>query len=455
MTLQVARRYDEVEALRPAWERLQNEHLTSDIDFVLTYCRHTPNVVRPYAVLLDDGDGPLGLLVGRVEDIRLPARLAHKTILDSRFRALTIVYGGVLDGGDAATSARLLDSLDGSLADERVDLVRVRMLPRASHRHAAAIASTSSIRRQRFSPKVLHWRSELPGSLDEFLARRSRRRRETVRRYARRLERAYGDDVRVDVVRDRAGLDRLFTDSKAIHRETYQHILGVGFSDEQVQRRLAELGADRGWFRGYMLYLRDNPVAFWHGNAYRGVFGIGATGFDPAFSEDRPGTYLLMRAIDDLCSDTSVHTLDFGFGDAAYKRHFGDGFVEEEDVVVFGRKPRTVALNALHTAFGGITAAARVGAARTGSLMELRRRRRTGEPTGLLRSFLGGVLVLLAVYAAAGLAAGPAHARGPERTLSCELVVDGARRVEAPAARRRSQGASEPRDGASPTRLPG
>jgi CelD/BcsL family acetyltransferase involved in cellulose biosynthesis len=436
VTLQVARTYDEVEAFRPAWERFQNDHLTSDLDFVLTYCRHTRNVVRPYAVLLENGNDPRGLLVGRVEDIRLPARLAHKTVLDSRFRALTIVYGGVLDGDDATVSARLLGSLESTLADERVDLVRVRMLPRGSHRHAAAIASVSSVRRQRFSPRMLHWRSELPGSLDEFLARRSRRRRETVRRYARRLERTYGDDVRVEVVRDRTGLERLFADSKAIHRETYQHILGVGFSDEQVQRRLAELGADHGWFRGYMLYLRDNPVAFWHGNAYRGIFGIGATGFDPAFSEDRPGTYLLMRAVDDLCADTSVHTLDFGFGDAAYKRNFGDGFVEEEDVVVFARKSRTVALNALQTAFGGVTAAARSAAARTGSLADLRRRRRTGEPTGLLRSFLGGVLVLLAVYAAAGLAAGPASARGPESTVFSEVVVDGARRVESPAAKR-------------------
>jgi hypothetical protein len=434
--LQVARGYDEIEAIRPVWERLQNDYVTSDVDFVLTYCRHTPNVVRPHAVLLEDGNDPRGLLVGRVEDIRLPVRLAHKRVLDPGFRALTIVYGGVLDGDDADTSARLLGSLEASLAAERADLVRVRMLTRGSHRYAVAAAGVSPVRRQRFSPRMLHWRSELPGSLDEFLARRSRRRRETIRRYARRLERTYGDDVRVEIVRDRKGLERLFADSKAIHRETYQHILGVGFSDAQVQLRLAELAADHGWFRGYMLYLRDNPVAFWHGNAYRGIFGIGATGFDPAFAEDRPGTYLLMRAIDDLCADPSVHTLDFGFGDAAYKRNFGDGFVEEEDVVAFARKPRAVALNTLHTAFGGMTAVAHSVAARTGSLAELRRRRRTGEPSGLLRSFLGAVLVLLAVYAAAGLAAGPASARGPESTVFSEIVVDGARRVDAPAAKR-------------------
>ena len=439
MSLQVARGYEEVEALRPAWEALQNDYVTSDVDFFLTYCRHTPNVVRPHAVLLEEDGAPAGLVVSRLEDVRMPAKLAHKVVMNSRFRALTVVYGGLLGGGDRALAGRLLAALQASLADEAVDLVRVRMLPVGSPQHAAATAEAPFLRRQRFVTSMPHWRSELTGSLDDFLARRSRRRRETVRRYFRKLERTYGDDARVDVVRDGQGLDRLFADSKLIHRETYQHILGVGFSDETVQRRLAELCAERGWFRGYMLYLRDTPVAFWHGNAYRGVFGIGATGFHPAFAEDRPGTYLLMRAVEDLCADDSVQTLDFGFGDADYKRNFGDTFIEEEDVVVFAGKPRGVAVNALQTAFGALTAAGRAVATRTGSLGSLRRKRRAGEPTGLLRSFLPGVLVLLAVYAGAGLAVGPANARGPERTMSSEMIVDGARRVDAPTVRRRTE----------------
>jgi hypothetical protein len=449
VSLQVARTYEEVEALRPAWELLQNDYLTSDVDFFLTYCRHTPNVVRPHAVLLEEDGAPAGLVVSRLEDIRMPAKLAHKVVLNPGFRALTVVYGGLLGGGDRALAGRLLAALRASLADEPVDLVRVRMLPVGSPQHAAASDEAPFLRRQRFATRMPHWRSELPGSLDDFLARRSRRRRETVRRYSRRLERTYGDDARVEIVKDAQGLDGLFADSKLIHRETYQHILGVGFSDETVQRRLAELCAERGWFRGYMLYLRDTPVAFWHGNAYRGVFGIGATGFAPAFAEDRPGTYLLMRAVEDLCADDSVHTLDFGFGDADYKRNFGDDFIVEEDVVVFAG-PRGVAVNALQTALGALTVAGRAAASRTGSLGSLRRRRRTGEPTGLLRSFLSGVLVLLAVYAGAGLAAGPANARGPEHTMSSEMIVDGAR-VDPPTVRRRTEaGPQRPPGGAAP-----
>jgi GNAT acetyltransferase-like protein len=426
-TVRVARSFEEAEQLRPAWELLHNGRVTSDIDFMLTYCRHTAGVLRPHIVLVEDDGEPVALAMARLEDTRLPAKLGYKVVFNSSLRALTVVYGGLL--GDPARIPALLESVGRSIADERLDLVRFRMLELGSPQHEALAERVPAVRKQRFATRMPHWRTALPGSLDEFLARRSRRRRESVRRYSRRLEKTYGDEARVEIVRDAAGLERLFAESKIIHRETYQHVLGVGFSDENVQRRLAELAAERGWFRGYVLHLRDKPVAFWHGNAYKGSFGVVSTGFDPAYAEDRPGTYLLMRAVEDLSADGSAQVLDFGFGDADYKRHFGDDFVEEQDIGIFEPRPRLLALNAAHSALGGATAGARAVAAGTGALGNVRKQRRAGK-AGRLKSLVLGVLVALAVYTAAGLAAGPAVAMGPEKTVSSELTVDGVRRPD-------------------------
>ena len=427
-TVRVARSFEEAEEFRPAWERLQNDRLTSDMDFFLTYCRHTPGVVGPHLVLLEEDGEPVALAAGRLEETRLPARLGYKVVLDTRVRALTVVYGGLL--GDTASLPGLLSALSDSVKHEHLDLVRFRMLELGSSQHSALTDAAPLLRKQRFAPRLRHWRAALPGTLDDFLAQRSRRRRESVRRYSRRLERTYGDDARVEVVRDGAGLDKLFAESKLIHRETYQHVLGVGFSDETVQRRLAELTAARGWFRGYMLYLRDQPAAFWHGNVYRGSFGVMSTGFDPAFADDRPGTYLLMQAVEDLSGDGSAKLMDFGFGDADYKRHFGDGFVEEQDVGIFERRPRTIALNAVHSTLGGATAAGRAVAGGTGAVTSIRRRRRRGQHAGLRRTFTVCLLVTLSVGAGAGLAAGPRAALGPDKTVSSELFVDGVRRPD-------------------------
>jgi CelD/BcsL family acetyltransferase involved in cellulose biosynthesis len=379
----VARTVAEVEALRPTWESLQTPFVTSNLDFVVAYIRNAPHAARPHAVVVGPSrDEPTWLVSCRVEEVDLPARLGPKVVLKPRVRALTVTYGGFMGPLDDGAAPMLLEALSRSIEPGEVDVVRLRMLRVGSPLHAAATESSQLLRRQRFPTRVLHWRAQLPGSLDEYLAGRSRRRRESVRRYSRRLERTYGDDARVEVYRTRDGLDRLFADSALVHRETYQHVLGVGFSEERVQRALTQLGMDRGWFRGYVLYLRDRPAAFWHGNAFGGVFGIGATGFDPAYTEDRPGTYLLMKVIEDLCNDPAVHTLDFGFGDAEYKRNFGDESWVEEDVVVFEPRPRPVALNLAGTALQGTTTAARAALEKVGGLSHLRRRRRTQAESG-------------------------------------------------------------------------
>jgi hypothetical protein len=177
---------------------------------------------------------------------------------------------------------------------------------------------------------------------------------------------------------------------------------------------------------------------------------VTSTGFDPAYAEDRPGTYLLMRALDDLAGEGVTHSIDFGFGDADYKRHFGDGFAEEQDIGIFEPRPRLLVINALQCALGGATAGARAVAAGTGALGSMRRQRREGTASRL-KSLVLGVLVALAVYTSAGLAAGPAVAMGPEHTVSSELTVDGVRRPDPTLPARRGELMDdEPDDGPRP-----
>jgi CelD/BcsL family acetyltransferase involved in cellulose biosynthesis len=371
----VARTLEEVEALRPAWERLEGGHVNSDIDFVLTHVRHAPQVIRPHVVLLENGDEPAGLVVARLENARVPMRLGYRTMLNPRVRSLTVVYGGVL-APDAKAEA-LIEAVRGSLEPKDADVVRIRMLTLGSPLYEAASRDVPFLRREHFRRPVPHWRATMPDSFDDFLMALSKERRRHVRRYGRRLEASAGGEVEVARLHSREGLEQLFADSAKVHRRTYQATLSVGFSRGDLNRRLTETCMQRGWFRGYVLYLRGAPVAFWHGNVYRGIFWGVATGFDPAYAEDRPGTYLLMRVVEDLCMDPSVHTLDFGFGDADYKRHFGDRTWLEEDVAVFEPTPRATAINLGLSASRGAVHTAQSLVRRTGGLPEARRRWRS------------------------------------------------------------------------------
>ena len=372
MSIAVARTLEDVERLRPAWERLQGEHVNSDIDFFLAHAQHSPQVVRPHVVLLEKDGEPTGLAVARLENARSPTRLGYAMVLNPHVRSLTVVYGGLL--GRDPNAGKLIDAVRTSLAPGEADVVRLRMLTLGSPVDDAARLDGSFLRREHFRKPVTHWRSTVPGSLEEFLAARSKERRRHVKRYARRLEESSGGEVEVGRLHSRADLDRLFDDTFDVYQHTYQATLGVGFSRGELNRRLTETCMDRGWFRGYVLYLRDKPVAFWHGNVYGGVFWSVATGYDPAYGDTRPGTYLLMRVIEDLCADESVHTIDFGFGDADYKSHFGDRSWLEEDVAVFEPRLRPVAINLGLSAVRGTVRTAQALAKRTGRLPAMRRR---------------------------------------------------------------------------------
>jgi Acetyltransferase (GNAT) domain len=352
----VARSTREVEEVRSIWSRFPNDVVNTDIDYHLTLVDQDPDVVRPHVVILEEGGEPAALAVGRIEDIRLSARLGYKTLYRPAVRALTISYGGVLGRDDEASASALLSELRSALERGEADLVRLRLVKVGSTLHRVASANGGALARISHSLPSPHWRGRLRGSWDDYLRDRSAKTRANIQRYGRKLEREFPDGIRFDSFRRPADLERLVEDTTAVYARTYQHGLGVGFSDVGAQREIMALALERDWFRGFVLYVQDKPAAFWHGTRYGRTFSTGPTGYDPAYRSHRLGTYVLARLIQELIREGAVDWIDFGFGDAEYKRHFGDECWLEEDVLLFARRVRPLWVN---TALAGATLANR------------------------------------------------------------------------------------------------
>ena len=130
----------------------------------------------------------------------------------------------------------------------------------------------------------------------------------------------------------------------------------------------------RGWFRAYLLYIDEEPVAFWYGTAYEGVIHTGFTGYDPAYRDLSIGTYVLAKLIEEACADPEVNLLDHGFGDADYKRRLGDRSFLEEDVLVFAPTFKGMRANLTRSAVGGAAALARRTLRDSGAVARVKRR---------------------------------------------------------------------------------
>lgn len=347
LNIRVLRTSRELEEIRNIWTSWQY-HPNSDMDFYLTVNRLRPQILRPHVMVLYRDNHPDAMLIGRIVNERIEFNVGYKTIFRPEARLLTIAYGGLLGSLSCQNSEALVKEITNSLSRGEADAARLKEIPMDSDLFRAAAQAGGLLFRHRLITPNEHWRLNLPGEFSEFLKSRSSNVRHNIRRYARRFRDAYGDGISVRCYRESTELDRMCIDMETIAAKTYHRGLGAGFADNAETRGLFELALHRGWLRAYVLYVRGTPCAFWQGLMYRQTFFTGSTAYDPSFEEYRPGAFLLMDLIEQLCRE-GVSRIDFGLGDANYKLRYCNESWQEGSLFIYAPTLRGLGLFMLKT----------------------------------------------------------------------------------------------------------
>lgn len=350
----IARSIEAVEALRPVWIGLQGASLQSDIDYFLTVERHHPEAIRPHVVAVRSPTGESSLLVGHVLRRQLDHRFGAWMPYRPWMRAIN-VYRGVVGNPTTNELSVALQALRDELAHD-VDAIVLHNLDRSSPLYETAVTVFPMWARQGWSPQKVRWDSAVGSVADEALALRSPSTRQNIRRTRRRIVRDFGQ-AEMRIYTQPTDAEKLFRDIDTVAAKTYQTKSRPIFRDSVLERSLVELGLEKGWFRAYLLYLEELPVAFWTGFAYSGVFGWrGVTGYDPAYRAYGVGKYLLAAMLEDLAQDPHVSKFSLGSGDIRYKRSFADERRGEVDVRIFSTKARGLWVNGVGSAIHGLHA---------------------------------------------------------------------------------------------------
>jgi hypothetical protein len=218
------------------------------------------------------------------------------------------------------------------------------------------LRATPARRRQRFLAVDRHWTRELPETFDAFIA--SVPRRKHLQRIARRLDREYGDRLTFERLNRPEDHETILTDLEGVAQHTYQRGLGAGFHADR-DREIIAAGLAAGRYNAWVVRIDGAAVAFEYGEIHGGVYHLGGKGYLPELADKSAGNYATLKVLRQLCEDPAVRRIDFGFGDAPYKRWFGDGGWDETDLTVYGSSARPMAINALHSAIAGADRAAR------------------------------------------------------------------------------------------------
>ncbi len=368
----VARTVEEVDALRPVWAQLEVENLDAEIDHFLTVVSHGPNVSRPHVVHIERPDRGDILIVARLEEGAFETRIGYRVVSRPKMRVLRVSFGGVIGTETDADRRLAFEELQRPLRDGEADVVILAQLDVEGPLWELACDAGSPLTRDVGQARNPHWSVAVPASMDDFLAARSKSTRKSTGYYARRMLRDH-PEARVRLFEDEGELDELCADMERVAATTYQRRLGAGFAGDRLERALMALGLQRGWYRAWVLYLGDTPVAFWQGFAYRGVFSTGCPGFDPEYTKDRVGAYLAVRMIEQLCESGDVQSLDWGHGDAEYKKNFGDTRREEAEVFLFAATFRGMRVRLIRAGAAAATRVAKRLLAGSGRAQRLKR----------------------------------------------------------------------------------
>jgi CelD/BcsL family acetyltransferase involved in cellulose biosynthesis len=360
VAVEVARSLDELERLRPAWDELPWEREEAAYEYFTARLATRPDVIGPLAAVVTVEGRPVGGLAGRLELRHLATAVGYKVVYAPQVRVLQVVDGGIALGDGSALPA-LRDVVGEALRSGAADVATLPPLELGSEELAAFSSLGGALTRQ---PFIVPWTRRLltlPATFDAFLASRSHKTRKGVRRDARRLESAFGDRLRLEIVCSPDRAEQLIGDADRVARSTYQRRLGAGVADTPEQRALIEVGLEHRWVRGYLLYVDEDPIAYWLCSVYGDTMLLRTGGFDPAYSEDRVGIHLLMRVIEDACSDPALRRLDFGPGDASYKEQFSNESRRERNLVLFAPNLRARRINVTRSAILGPARLARAG----------------------------------------------------------------------------------------------
>jgi hypothetical protein len=348
ITTRVIRTLPEIEEIRPVWEKWSN-HPNSDIDFFLMNLRNEPGSPRPYIIVVYRHGEPACMLVGRIASRPIEFKIGYKTLFKPEARVMGFVYAGLLGGMDPDVGCALVHEISDSLERKEADVAFLNFLPTDGPLHQSVGHIARWCTQDYFPRDQIHRGLTLAKSSADFRRTLSANERRNQKRRLRKLSDDFGESMRVSCFQNPEELETLFSDAERIAIRGYQRALGAGFRNTEHIRRLLGLEADQGRLRGYILYVADQPCAFWIGTLYKRTFYSDYMGYDPKYSKYALGNILTMDVVEKLCDSIDADRIDFGLGDAEWKQKLGDSEWREASSYLFGCTSRGMWLNGIRT----------------------------------------------------------------------------------------------------------
>jgi hypothetical protein len=294
-----------------------------------------PDTLGPFILLLKKDGQAMGLAIGRMCRQIVEMRIGQRYICRPLRDTLIIPEDGFMVRSGTPESTRILmNALRSCLSLKRFSVAHLFWLPKASEAFRVALESWPRAPRAAFPLTSEHWFTDLEKTLDDMIAKRSKRHRGNLRRIVKSIDED-ASRFRLRRFHDPGDVAVFMEDGESVVSRTYQRTWDVGFKLNKATEEIVRRAASSGDLFGYVLYADGKPCAFQLGISFGDVHTIMYMAHDATYDDCSPGVYLLLKSFEELCASGSVHVVDYGWGDGEHKRRFGDRHRLESNIMLF------------------------------------------------------------------------------------------------------------------------
>ena len=171
-----------------------------------------------------------------------------------------------------------------------------------------------------------HYAIDLPNSIYDYMQQLNCKERQNVRRHLRRLEERCDGDLHVEHYRDEGDVRSFLKHALPIAKTTWQYrAYNSGLAAEPGALVKYTAIAQKGWWRGHVLFCKNRPVAYLVGYEIDGTYFGEQIGYDPTWARYGIGILAMVSLTESLIvRDKPPGRYDFGPGAQDYKRHLAN-----------------------------------------------------------------------------------------------------------------------------------
>ena len=358
--LQVLQTKEQLLAAEEAWQALLSTHEQRNNfnDFTWYLRRLELNNTEGHAVILHQDDQPSLLLPGEMVTYRQVYDVSGKKLGQSRFRALRAMGDTIVGPNDTRAHDQILEYLTG--LTPQLDIIWWPQVPVDSDLARYLEDCREKLSHPYFtrtSPATPRHFIDLEPfeDYDDYLASRNKKRVREFRRLKKKLQEATGEELTLRTFHSAEQVPELMSLALPLSQKTWQHsTIGQRMGQGDLAEDFIGWVARHGWLRSYVLTCGEAPISFLVAFQFDNCMYFREMGYDPQHFKFSPGNLLWMEALEDLFERDRPRIADFGHGDSALKRFYGNKSHQETTILLVRNTLSNRSRMAMHSLFQGM-----------------------------------------------------------------------------------------------------